>query len=90
MRDINAPIKPLKDVQTRIAVLLSRIAPPDYLFAPVADRSYVDNAAVHRGARSVRLLDIEDFFPSCTINKAIWFFRRGMECAPDVAVILAK
>ncbi|MEP0232252.1 MAG: reverse transcriptase family protein [Roseobacter sp.] len=90
MRDINAPIKPLKDVQTRIAVLLSRIAPPDYLFAPVADRSYVDNAAVHRGARSVRLLDIEDFFPSCTINKAIWFFRRRMECAPDVAVILAK
>ncbi len=89
-RDISAPIPPLKSVQARIADLLGRIAPPDYLFAPVAGRSYVDNAAHHIGSRSVRLLDIEDFFPSCTINKVIWFFRRRMECSPDVAVILAK
>jgi retron-type reverse transcriptase len=90
VRDISAPILPLKKVQARIANLLSRIAPPDYLFAPVAGRSYVDNAARHLGARSVRLLDIKDFFPSCTINKAIWFFHRFMDCSPDVAAILAR
>ncbi|MBU4528674.1 MAG: reverse transcriptase family protein [Hoeflea sp.] len=89
-REINAPIAPLKDVQSRIAGLLSRIAPPDYLFAPVAGRSYVGNAALHIGSRSIRLLDIMDFFPSCTIHKAIWFFRTRMECPADVAVILAK
>ncbi|MBO6603673.1 MAG: RNA-directed DNA polymerase [Roseicyclus sp.] len=90
MRDISAPIAPLKASQARIADLLSRIAPPDYLFAPVEGRSYVDNAARHIGARSVCLLDIEDFFPSCTINKVIWFFRCRMECSTDVAVILAR
>ncbi len=90
MRNISAPIPPLKDVQSRIADLFSRIAPPDYLFAPIEGRSYVDNAAHHIGSRSVRLLDIEDFFPSCTVNKVIWFFRSRMECSEDVAAILAK
>ncbi len=90
MRNISAPIAPLKVVQARIAELLNRVAAPDYLFAPVEGRSYVDNAARHIGARSIRLLDIEDFFPSCTINKVIWFFRSRMECSPDVSVILAR
>lgn len=90
VRNISAPIDPLKQVQKRIAVLLQRIAPPDYLFAPVAGRSYVDNAARHIGARSVRLLDIEDFFPSCSVTKAAWLFAQKMECSPDVAAILCK
>ena len=48
----------------------------------------MDNAAAHIGAESVRLLDIEDFFPSCTGNRVIWFFRKRMQCSPDVASIL--
>ena len=87
-RYISAPREDLKAVQARIKDLLHRIAPPDYLFAPVAGRSYVDNAAAHLGASSVRLLDIEDFFPSCTANKVIWFFHKRMECSPDVAAII--
>ena len=87
-REISAPRDDLKAVQKRIAVLLQRIAPPDFLFAPVAGRSYVDNAATHLGARSIRLLDIEDFFPSCTANRVIWFFHKRMQCSPDVAAIL--
>lgn len=87
-RKISAPREDLKAIQRRIADLLQRIAPPDFLFAPVAGRSYVDNAAAHLGARSIRLLDIENFFPSCTANKVIWFFRKRMECSRDVAAIL--
>ena len=87
-REISAPRDDLKAVQKRIASLLQRIVPPDYLFAPVAGRSYVDNAAAHLGAQSVALLDIENFFPSCTANKAIWFFKQRMRCSPDVAAVL--
>ena len=87
-RLISAPCAGLKIVQKRIADLLQRITPPDYLFAPVSGRSYVDNATQHLGANSVRTLDIEDFFPSCTANKVIWFFRKRMDCSPDVAVLL--
>ena len=88
MRLISAPRDDLKRVQARIANLLSRIAPPDYLFAPVAGRSYVDNAARHLGAKSVRLLDILDFFPSCTAKKVYWFFHTRMQCSPDVAALI--
>ena len=87
-REISAPRCDLKAVQARIADLLQRIAPPDYLFATVARRSYVDNAAAHLGAHSIRLLDIEDFFPNCTANKVIWFFHKRMQCSPDVAAII--
>jgi hypothetical protein len=62
MRDIEAPRHDLKRLQKRIAELLQRIAPPDYLFAPVGGRSYVDNAGRHLGARAFRLLDLQDFF----------------------------
>ena len=89
-RDICAPRDDLKAIQARIADLLHRIAPPDYLFAPVSGRSYVDNAAIHNGAHSIYLLDIIDFFPSCTDNKVVWFFRKRMQCSPDVAAILAR
>ena len=88
IRDIRAPRSDLKAVQKRIAVLLQRITPPDYLFAPVSGRSYVDNAAAHLGAESVRLLDIEDFYPSCTGNKVIWLFHKRMQCSPDVSAII--
>jgi retron-type reverse transcriptase len=87
-RTINAPRDDLKAIQARIADLLQRIAPPEFLFAPVRGRSYVDNAARHIGARSLRLLDIEDFFPSCTANRVIWFFKKRMCCSPDVAAVL--
>lgn len=87
-RQILAPRTDLKQVQKRIAVLLQRITPPNYLFAPVTGRSYVDNAAAHLGASSIRLLDIEDFFPSCTANRVIWLFHKRLECSPDVSAIL--
>lgn len=90
VREISAPHPPLKAVQKRVATLLSRVAPPDYLFAPVSGRSYVGNAARHIGARSVHLLDIDNFFPSCTAAKVAWFFRRKLECSPDVTALLCK
>lgn len=89
-REICAPNPPLKSVQRRIAKLLSRIAPPDYLFAPVAGRSYVDNAVYHVGSESVHLLDIDNFFPSCRAEKVAWLFNKQFECSPDVSAILCK
>lgn len=88
LRLIEAPFDQLKEKQKRIAELLQRIEPPDYLMAPVKKRSYVTNAACHIGSRAFCLLDIEDFFPSCTAKRVYWFFHKKMQCAPDVAAIL--
>ncbi|WP_417494641.1 reverse transcriptase family protein [Maricaulis sp.] len=89
-RRIEAPHDNLKAVQKRITNLLQRIEPPDFLMAPVKGRSYVDNAAAHIGARAFHLLDIEEFFPSCTSKRVYWFFRVRMLCSPDVAALLTK
>jgi len=89
-RPIDIPAPELKRVQGRIAKLLIRIAPPDYLFSPVKGRSYVENAAHHRGARAFKLLDIANFFPSCKANRIAWFFGNIMQCSPDVVAIFVR
>lgn len=88
-RGIEAPYPHLKKVQKRVANLLQAIEAPDYLMAPVKNRSYVTNAALHIGSRSYRLLDIEDFFPSCSEKRVFWFFNTCMQCNEDVSAILA-
>ena len=89
-RLIEIPMPDLKAVQSRIANLLSRVAPPDYLFSPVKGRSYVDNASRHLGAVEFQLLDVADYFPSCSANKVAWFFHTQMQCSPDVTAILVS
>ncbi|MCP5391918.1 MAG: RNA-directed DNA polymerase [Sphingomonadaceae bacterium] len=89
-RRIEAPPESLKLVQRRISDQLQRITPPPYLSAPVKGRSYVHNAATHVGARAFRLLDVEDFFPSCTDKRVFWFFNTAMQCSRDVAAVLTK
>ena len=73
-RPIDIPDPRLKAMQSRIAMLLGRIQPPDFLFSPVRGRSYVDNAAQHIGANAFWLLDVADYFPSCTANNVARFF----------------
>lgn len=87
-RPIDIPDGGLKAIQSRIAKLLGRITPPDWLFSPVKGRSYVDNAACHKGARAFWLLDIADYFPSCTANNVAHFFGSKLECSLDVTAIL--
>lgn len=89
-RDVLAPRGDLKRIQKRIAELLLRLETPDYLMAPVRGRSNIDNAFKHRGARSFHLLDVADFYPSCTANKVAEFFGESLGCPPDVVKILLE
>ena len=87
-RPIDIPDQRLKSMQARVADLLSRITPPDWLFSPVKGRSYVDNAAYHKGSSAFWLLDIANYFPSCSSNKVANLFLKKFECSPDVTAIL--
>jgi hypothetical protein len=89
-RHVENPARPLKRVQKRIAKLLSRIEPPDYLFCPVKGRSYISNAARHQGNRVVRCLDIRRYFPSTPAWRIHWFFRSIMRCENDICDTLVK
>lgn len=83
-RPIDIPDGGLKAIQSRIAKLLGRITPPDWLFSPVKGRSYVDNAACHKGARAFWLLDIADYFPSCTANNVAHFSAANLNAHPTL------
>ena len=88
VREVYAPRYDLKRIQTRLSELLMRVEAPDYLMSPVRGRSNIDNAAVHKDAPAHRLIDIEDFYPSCSSQKVAWFFGKELKCAPDVVAIL--
>lgn len=90
VRHVENPRCPLKRAQAKIARLLARIDPPDFLFCPVKRRCYVTNAAAHRGNRVVQCLDIKSFFPSTPQRRVYWFFHKVMKCERDIAGLLAN
>ncbi|MDG5746698.1 reverse transcriptase family protein [Qipengyuania sp. XHP0207] len=87
-RLIEAPRPDLKELQRRIGDLLQRVAPPDYLFSPVKGKSYLENAFVHKSAKTIKLLDIDDYFGNCLAKSVYAFFRQHLRCEPDVAHLL--
>lgn len=90
IREIQEPRGVLRSIHARLAVLLSRIEPPDFLFCPVKRRSYVSNAAHHIGAKQVRTLDIKTYFPATPEHRVFWFFNHILQCERDVASILGR
>lgn len=89
-RGVENPRRQLKLIQARIARILGRIAPPNYLFCPVKGRCHVTNASQHRGQRVVHCLDIRKYYPSTSSRRVYWFFKKVMGCEPDIAGILVK
>lgn len=89
-RRVENPAHDLKRLQTRLARLLGRIIPPDYLFCPVRGRCYVTNARQHRGQRVVRCLDVRKYFPSTSSRRVFWFFLAVMKCGRDIAAMLTR
>lgn len=91
-RSIQAPVRPLKEIQRRLAqVLTDCYRPPPNVHGFTRGRSPATNASLHPRQQWVLRIDLEDFFP--TIN----FFRvRGMfEAFPfdyprEVAALLAQ
>jgi hypothetical protein len=89
-RVIDIPSVKLKSVQARIADLLSRLEKPDFLFSPVKGKSYVDNAAFHRGNRAFWMLDIANYYPNCLESTVAAFFLNDLKCPRDVTAIIAR
>ena len=87
-RPIDIPDPQLKAMQGRIGDLLGRVEAPEFLFSPVKGRSYVENAAHHKEAKAFWLLDVADYFPSCSANNVARFFHRELECSRDVTAVL--
>lgn len=88
LRHCEDPVPALKVVHGRIALALSQIEAPEFLYCPVKGRSYISNAAAHRHNRVVRCLDIKKFFPSTPSQRVYWFFKTVMGFRGDAAGLM--
>jgi RNA-directed DNA polymerase len=89
-RLIEAPAVRLKEFQSRLLVLLSRIELPGYLHSARPGFSYLSNSAAHCEAEgSTVTMDIDSFYQSVTVQRVARFFEQKLQCAPDVSETLA-
>ena len=91
-RVIEAPIKPIKDVQSKLATALQACyRPPAPVHGYVHKRSIRSNAEKHSGKRWVLRIDLEDFFPTINFGRVRGLFMAyPFGYVPDVATLLAQ
>lgn len=89
-RWIQHPKPGLDKLQSRIATLLRRVAPPEYRQSGVGGRSFLTNAEEHYLESPSVKIDLEKFYPSTTFSHVYKFFGETMGCASDVAHLLAR
>ena len=90
-RLIEQPIGVLDQVHSRIASLLVRVAPPEYMHSGIKKRSHVTNAKCHSETPGRMLTtDLKAFFPSTAKNKIFCFFHVKMKTSSDVADLLSE
>lgn len=90
-RLIEAPDEQLKLIQRRIKNCLAMITVPDNIFSGIKKRSYIDNVNLHaKNSRNLFKIDFSAFFPSISRDRVYSFFRKDLECSPDIAAILTN
>ena len=101
VREINAPVSHLKELQRRLADLLQRCFEEKYGFKnyrrPLShgfrkDLSIITNASNHRNKRYVFNIDLKNFFPSINFGRVRGFFIKNIDFLldPKVATIIAQ
>ncbi len=91
-RSILAPIKPLKDIQRRLADYLAAwYRPPPHVHGFVPGRSPGSNARAHKRQEWVLRIDLAGFFPSINFGRVRGLFLASpFYYPPDVAALLAQ
>ena len=89
-RNISQPSKELKALQSWInRKILQQLSVSQACKGFEKNTCIADNAFPHIGANSVMNIDIEDFFPSVTVNK-VWAVFRAVGYSPRISAVLAS
>jgi RNA-directed DNA polymerase len=91
-RIIHAPIKPIKDMQLKLAPALQACyRPPVSVHGYVRARSILSNAQIHLRKRWVLRIDIREFFPSINYGRVRGVFMAyPFNYTSEVATLLAQ
>jgi RNA-directed DNA polymerase len=89
-RMIQEPGPALQSLHRQLHRYLGRVEVPIYLHSAVKGRSYLTNARAHVGVGALVKIDIAKFYQSVPQHRVMHFFRDIMNCAEDVAGLLAN
>ena len=89
-RQITAPDKELKEVQSRILRLLQSLIRPEWLISGEKGKCYIDNGKTHKYSEYFLTMDIKRFYNNCEREPVYCFFRNNMKTSPDVAAALTE
>jgi RNA-directed DNA polymerase len=92
VRQILAPIPPLKELQASVADFLeTKYSPRSCVFGYVKKRNILGNARRHEGKRWVLRIDLEDFFPSINFGRVRGvLMAKPFELTEEVATTIAQ
>lgn len=89
-RAVSAPRRALDDIHRAILEKLKLLGQPDYLHSGMKGRSHLTHAAGHLNAPWLCKIDLRAFFFQITTQRVRRFFLHQMQCAPEVAALLAQ
>lgn len=87
-RDILAPCRNLKLIQTRILSLINKLKRPDWLMSGEKGKCYIDNGKSHLLSNYVLTIDIKKFYDNCKREAVYRFFKDYLKTTGDVAGVL--
>ena len=92
-RNIDDPVRQLKDIQSRILrQILSHAELPAYMFGAVAGKTLVLHAQQHvrNQTSTVVRMDISSYYPSVTCDHVYYVWNKVLHSPPPVAKLLTK
>lgn len=84
-RNITAPDRRIKEIQTRILQLLQKVERPEWLISGEKGKCYIDNGKKHIHSNYFLTMDIKKFYDNCGREYVFCFFRDRMLMAGDLA-----
>lgn len=84
-RNITAPDKRIKEIQTRILKLLQNVERPAWLISGEKGKCYIDNGKGHLNSNYFLTMDIKKFYDNCSREYVFLFFKNRLMMAGDLA-----
>ena len=84
-RNITAPDKRIKEIQTRILKLLQNVERPAWLISGEKGKCYIDNGKKHLNSNYFLTMDIKKFYDNCSREYVFLFFKKRLMMAGDLA-----
>lgn len=88
-RDITAPNRRIKQIQSRILELIQKVERPQWLISGEKGKCYIDNGKAHISSNYFLTVDIKKFYDNCKREYVYQFFKNKLQMSGDIAGVCA-